>query len=406
MNDDPDRKPLDLLPALQGSGDRSAPLASVAARVAHRLASAGLPLTTAPLQPGEMDASTWSEAMSMVAAGTPSNTKRSYASAAQYLSAWYRLRFGQDISLPIPEAAAVRFVLDHLPSRDKAGAFLPPSLPADIDSALVASGCKASPGPLATATVNHRVSFLSRIHKASRFPSPMDSPQVQTLLRAARSVAARTPGSAPKKAPALTRDDMQLLLDQCDHSLTGKRDRALLLFGWATGGRRRSEIAGADMRNLIRRGLNAYDYILLLSKTNQLGELSPSAYKPLRGAAADAMSSWLSASGITDGFIFRTITSDSQLGAPLTDQAVSKIVTRRAEAARLQGHFTAHSLRSGFVTQAHIDGIPAPEAMAMTGHASVPVYNSYFRPDPSRNQRSANLIDAPSRHGAPSPSKS
>jgi integrase len=386
------------LPALQGSAEISGgPLAYIATKVATRLAASGLPLTTAPLEPEHLDAATWSEAISMVEAGTPLNTKRSYASAAQYIAAWYLLRFGQNISLPIPQAAAIRFVLDHLPSRDRAGGFLPPSLPADINAALVSSGCKASPGPLAMATVNHRISFLSRVHKSSRLPSPTDSPEVQTLLRAARAVAVRAPGAAPKKAAALTRDDMQTILDKCDHSLTGKRDRALLLFGWCTGGRRRSEIASANMRNLIRCGMNSYDYILLLTKTNQLGEISPDAHKPLRGAAADAMSSWLSASGITEGPIFRNITSDGQVGAPLTEPSVSKIVTRRATAAGLKGHFTAHSLRSGFVTQSHLDGVPAPEAMAMTGHTSLSVYNSYFRSDPSRDHRSANLIDAPSK---------
>jgi len=77
-------------------------------------------------------------------------------------------------------------------------------------------------------------------------------------------------------------------------------------------------------------------------------------------------------------------------------------VTRFAERAGLHGHFTAHSLRSGFVTQAHIDQVPPGEAMAMTGHASVAVYNSYYRSDPDRPTRSANLIDPPSAAPAPS----
>ena len=48
--------------------------------------------------------------------------------------------------------------------------------------------------------------------------------------------------SEPKRQRALTRDPLQLLLATCDESLKGKRDRALLLFGWATGGRRREHL--------------------------------------------------------------------------------------------------------------------------------------------------------------------
>lgn len=342
-----------------------------------------------------MDARTWTDAVAMLAAGTPENTVRSYASAAQYIAGWYRLRFGEDISLPIPASAAVRFVLDHLPSRSAAGDFTQPALPTDIDHALVAAGCKSATGPLKPSTVNHRLSYLSRVHKASRLASPLDHPEVRALLRAGRAIAARSPKSAPRKAPALTRDHMLALLEQCDQSLTGMRDRALLLFGWATGGRRRSEIAAANMRNLRRLALNAFDYVLDFSKTNQLGEIAPEDFKPLRGATAQAMSAWLGASGIEEGPIFRRITSQGTVGAPLTDQAVSRIVTRLAERAGLDGHFTAHSLRSGFVTQAHIDQVPAAEAMSMTGHASMTVYNSYYRSDPDRPRRSANLIDPP-----------
>lgn len=373
----------------------SSPLSAAASRVAARLAVSGTPVTTAPLAAHQLDARSWSEAVAMLAAGTPQNTIRSYASAAQYIAGWFRLRFGEDITLPIPASAAVRFVLDHLPSRSSSGEFTEPSLPSDIDLALVAAGFKATSGPLKPSSVNHRLSYLSRVHKASRLPSPLDHPEVRALLRAARAIAARSPGSAPRKAPALTRDHMLAMLEHCDHSLTGKRDRALLLFGWATGGRRRSEIAAANVRNLRRLSLDAFDYVLDFSKTNQLGEIAPEDHKPLRGAAAQAMSSWLAASGIEEGSIFRRITSDGRIGAPLTDQSVSRIVTRLAQRAGLEGHYTAHSLRSGFVTQAHIDQVPAPEAMAMTGHASMSVYNSYYRSDPDRPRRSANLIDPP-----------
>ncbi len=44
------------------------------------------------------------------------------------------------------------------------------------------------------------------------------------------------------------------MLATCDDSLEGLRDRALLCFGFASGGRRRSEIAAADLRDLRKTG--------------------------------------------------------------------------------------------------------------------------------------------------------
>ena len=43
------------------------------------------------------------------------------------------------------------------------------------------------------------------------------------------------------------------MLATCTDGLIGVRDRALLLFAFASGGRRRSEVASAVMENLVQR---------------------------------------------------------------------------------------------------------------------------------------------------------
>ena len=52
----------------------------------------------------------------------------------------------------------------------------------------------------------------------------------------------------------------------CDDSLRGLRDRALLLFAWSSGGRRRSEVVGATVENTRKVGED-YLYLLSHSKT-------------------------------------------------------------------------------------------------------------------------------------------
>ena len=97
-----------------------------------------------------------------------------------------------------------------------------------------------------------------------------------------------------------------------DETLRGKRDRALLLFAWATGGRRRSEVASAPLENLQRVDAKSYLYTLAHSKTNQAGAERPEDVKPLVGSAAQAMQAWLAVlteRGIQEGALFRRIRS-------------------------------------------------------------------------------------------------
>ena len=92
------------------------------------------------------------------------------------------------------------------------------------------------------------------------------------------------------KKTAITRAELEALLATCDESLEGMRDRALLCFGFASGGRRRSEIAVADMRDLRRTGPHAFVYRLEYSKTQQAGASAGSTpEKPLLDRAADAL---------------------------------------------------------------------------------------------------------------------
>ena len=93
--------------------------------------------------------------------------------------------------------------------------------------------------------------------------------------------------------------------------------------------------------------------------------------KPIVGAAARALQAWLDASGIAQGPLFRRIRRGDVLGEPLAAAAVRDIVRQRCELAGLDESYSAHSLRSGFITEAGRQQVPLGDAMAMTGHASV-----------------------------------
>ena len=59
---------------------------------------------------------------------------------------------------------------------------------------------------------------------------------------------------------ALACSPLEQLLATCKGDLRGVRDRAILTFAWASGGRRRSEVANARMEHLERIGGAGYVY--------------------------------------------------------------------------------------------------------------------------------------------------
>lgn len=325
--------------------------------------------------------------------GESPNTQRSYATALRYWAAWFRLRYRRALELPVPVPVVLQYLVDHLERADESGALLF-DLPPPIDEALVEGGFKNALGAPALNTVLHRLSVLSKAHDMKGYGSPTREADIQELLRRARRAYASR-GQVAVRKPALTREPFEALLATCTDGLMGVRDRALLLFAFSSGGRRRSEVTNAVMENLTSLGDGNYLYRLTHSKTDQAGtNENSSATKPLVGTPADALRAWLEVSGIVSGRIFRRIRKTKAV-EPLSAQAVWHIVKRRAKLAGLDPNFGAHSLRSGFVTEAGRQNVPMGEAMAMTGHRSTTTFLRYFQPGVISHSRSARLLEDP-----------
>jgi integrase len=325
----------------------------------------------------------------LLAEAAAANTTRSYAAALRYWAGWHQARFGVELTLPVTEAVVIQFLVDHILRKNKAG--LVTEMPPAADQALVAAGLKAKLGPLKLSTVTQRVAVLSTAHKLKRFTNPCEVASVRTLLSRARRSAVKR-GERPTKKTAITRQELEAMLVTCDDSLEGLRDRALLCFGFASGGRRRSEIAAADLRDLRKTGDGAYIYRLEFSKTQQAGvKVDSTPDKPILGRSAQALSAWLEVAGIREGSIFRRLWKD-RIGPALLPGSVATIVKRRAMLAGLEGDFGAHSLRSGFVTEAGKQGIPLPAVMAMTEHRSVASVIGYFQAGAAEDNPAARLL--------------
>jgi len=293
----------------------------------------------------------------LLAEAAAENTTRSYASALRYWAGWHAARYGIELALPVPEATVLQFVVDHVQRRSTDGELVW-ELPPAVDQALLAAGLKAKPGPWNLATVRHRVAVLSTAHRLKQVANPCEQPAIRTVLsRAARAAVKR--GERPRKKTAITLTELEALLATCDDSLEGIRDRALLCFGFASGGRRRSEIAAADLRDLRRIGEAGYIYRLEHSKTQQAGVTATSTPdKPVLDRAALALQDWLEASRITEGAIFRRLWKQ-RVGPALSPAAVGEIVQRRAPPARRGGGvFGGPPFATGYSSLAYLKRMP------------------------------------------------
>lgn len=406
-----------------------------------------VPASQALLDPERLASAAEGAARALLRQGEAANTRLSYGSAMRYWCAWYAARYGHPLTLPVAVPVVVQFIVDHaarLPDAAPAGtggkpamqdrltasgyagaaAALVTELPARVDEALVAAGYKARLGPPALNTLVHRIAVLSKAHQMAQagggrrdtlarldasagggsgaqagrtpdLPNPCADPLVRELLARTRRAYAQR-GARPRKQRALTKSPLQALLDTCDDSPRGVRDRALLLFAWATGGRRRSEVASSTLDKLHRVDAQSFVYTLAHSKSNQRGEERPEDVKPLVGTAADAMQKWLELlrlQGIREGGIFRRVRRGGHIGEPLAPAAVRDIVQERCVLAGMEGAFSAHSLRSGFVTEAGRRNMPLSETMAMTGHHSLSTVLGYFRAEGSVVTKVSRMLD-------------
>ncbi|MFJ2550107.1 site-specific integrase [Pseudomonas sp. NPDC087612] len=355
----------------------------------------GLPNT--PLALHSLADSTRAAAEAFISAGTAANTVRSYQSALSYWSAWLRLRYHRSLGDgALPPDVAVQFIVDHLARPDGDGNWSQ-LLPPQLDAALVAAGVKGKLGALAFNTVSHRLAVLAKWHRLNAWDNPCEASAVKTLLREARKAQARQ-GVALRKKTAVVLEPLQAMLATCSDGVRGVRDRALLLLAWSGGGRRRSEVVGLQVEDLRRLDADTWLYALGATKTDTGGVRRE---KPLQGPAAQALSAWLTAAPASSGPLFRRLFKGGRVGsAGLSGDQVARIVKRRAQLAGLEGDWAAHSLRSGFITEAGRQGVPLGEVMAMTEHRSVTTVMGYFQAGALLESRASQLFGAPPVAGA------
>jgi integrase len=335
----------------------------------------------------------------LVNEGMGENTLRALTSDLAYLQAWSLAATGASLPWPAPEALALKFVAHHLWQPGQRAIDPHHGMPADVEESLREQGFLRSSGPHAPDTVRRRLASWSTLTKWRGLTGVFSSPSLKSAIRLA--VRATPRPRMRKSAKAVTGDVLAKLLATCStDSLRDLRDRAILMVAFASGGRRRSEIAGLRREQLtaeppipVEGGPPLPSLAIHLGRTKTSGaERDEVVY--LTGRPVDALDAWLAAARIKTGSLFRKIDRWGNVSShALEPSAINDIVKHRAALAGLEpGDYSAHGLRSGYLTEAANRGVPLPEAMEQSRHRSVQQASSYYNNATRRSGRAARLI--------------
>jgi integrase len=297
---------------------------------------------------------------------------------------------------------ALKFVAHHLWDPARRELDTAHGMPADVAARLVEAGSLRVEGPHAPSTVKRRLAHWGTLHRWRGLEGPFASPALRAAVRLAVRASARPRRRKSKRA--VTRDILDRLLATCrSDRLADTRDLALLLIAFGSGGRRRSEIARLRLEQLSEEAPVPVDpsdpnsprlpcMAITLGRT-KTAQADDDARVLMIGPPVEALRDWLERADIAKGPIFRAIDHQEVITErALTPQSINLIVKRRCAKAGLDPKdFSAHGLRSGFLTEAARAGVSLPEAMQQSQHRSVQQAACYYNDADRQRGKAARL---------------
>jgi integrase len=231
------------------------------------------------------------------------------------------------------------------------------------------------------ATLKRRLAGIGQYHKAAGYEWNPGHSAIRNTLKGIQ----RKHGTPARRAAALTTAEIRKLVAVCDDGLTGSRDRALILLGFA-GALRRGELV-AIHRDHITFTHEGMRLLIPRAKTDQAGqgfELGIPKGTRKETCPVRAMEIWLRVSRTEDGPVFRRIDHWGGIDhTALHPDAVRQILKRLATKANItvpsMERLSPHGLRAGFVTEAYKAGARDEQIMEHTRHRDLKTMRGYVR---------------------------
>ena len=107
-----------------------------------------------------------------------------------------------------------------------------------------------------------------------------------------------------------------------------------------------------------------------------------------------ALQAWLEHAGIDSGPVLRKVSTGNRvLDRPLHPESVNKLVQAAVARAGIHdGDYSAHSLRAGFVTFAHLRGATDHQIAHQTRHRSIASVSTYIRIENAWDDNAATVL--------------
>lgn len=234
---------------------------------------------------------------------------------------------------------------------------------------------------LAVATIQRRLVTIRQAHKRANEPDPTGTAQVEATVDGIRRAPEVNSDGEDAKAALRTRHLLAMIDELDDDRPKGIRDRALLLVGFC-GGLRRSELVSLKVDDLTvdERGLLI---AIRRSKGDQQAkgqEVSIHRSDSPASCPVDAVRTWLREADLDgDEFVFQPVDRWDNVGdGGISGRTVANVMKRAAKAAGFDAaQFSAHSLRSGFVTELKAAGKGDSAIMEQTRHSSAETLRRY-----------------------------
>jgi integrase len=343
------------------------------------------------------------------------NTKLAYGSAFRDFTAWcLEHRFSPLPATPQTVRLYIGWCVD---ARTKVRP------PTKAERARGETEPKEVPARLKLASVQIRLSAIAMAHWLRDLDSPTNAKPVKIAWESARRAHARDGKSKPKRA--FLGEDLRALVRGLGGRPIDVRDRAILLNGFL-GGFRRSELAGLTYEDLVfePRGIVV---TLQTSKTNQRGEVErvliardpdpaidpvfaiehwlqlrgreagplwsghsnrrqdedlgkdgAGIYKMVRRRVVDALVRWLTENLPAGAHPELRFKNGGWVRSRFTDAVLTSLVKGHKLPPTLDPrNYGAHSLRSGLVTTARMDGRPDHAIRRQTRHKSSAMLDRY-----------------------------
>jgi integrase len=293
----------------------------------------------------------------------------------------FKTRFYLENALAGSTRKAYRADLEHFLS---AGRIIPAT------PETVADYLSRHAGLLAVATLQRRLVSISKAHTMQGYADPVKTEIVRLTFRGIR----RTHAKKQKQAAALMKDDLLTILRQMPGTSKGRRDKAVLIVGFAAG-LRRSEIVGLDINDIdfVPKGMTI---TLHQSKTDRLreGRVIAIPFGRTDVCPVQILKDWLAVLPDQGGPVFRPIAKGGRIsGQRLSDHAVSDLVKFYARKIGLNAEeFSGHSIRAGLVSSCAQAGIATWIIKRTTGHKSEEMLQRYIRPVEAFSYNAAGLL--------------